>query len=432
MHHELPAQLDLAWYRKQAKDLLRAHRDGEPDSRARVQEALGDRDRFQLSDAQHVLAVEHGFRSWADFKRWVETREQEPKVGRIGRSPIAMYERRAQSLVDAYAKGEDGALRRVQVHLPRGADDTLPLRDAKVVVAREYGFPAWRDLVRYQQKAIDEYQERPTEGDLARAWDLMAASDVDGLRKLLDERPELVGEHYSGAASTLLEALTQPEQRHVDLRVAELLIERGSAVDVPLNLAACFNYVDLVRLLLAAGARHYADDIWGITPLQTAIYHGAREAVDVLAPLGLVPRALYVSAAAGRELETWFDEDGELVAEALRVRPNLSDVGWPPQPPPRDDAQEALGEALALAAYSGRIEAMAYLLERGASPDGKANGLTALHLAVITNRLATVRWLVEHGADPAARDDIHDRPVLGWAAGEHPGSAVHDYLASVS
>jgi hypothetical protein len=342
-----------------------------------------------------------------------------------------MYERRAEELVDAFRTGDDGARRRVAAHLPRGVGDELPLRDAKIVVALEYGFPTWRDLVHYQQEAIDTYQERPTEGELARAWDLMKASDADGLRALLDEHPALVGGHYTGAASTLLEALTQPEQRHVDLRVAELLIERGSPLDAPLNLAACFNYAELVELLLAAGARQDADDIWGITPMQTAVYHGAREAADLLA---VIPDALYVAAGAGRidDLARWFADDGRLRPEALRLRPNLADVGWPPAPPPRprDDPQDALDEAMALAAYSGRIEAMAYLRERGASPSGAVHlGLTGLHLAVITNRVDAARWLVEHGADLEARDEIHNGTPLGWAAHNRKGSEVHAYLA---
>jgi hypothetical protein len=56
MHHELPERLDLEWYRKRAKALVREYRAGDPDAAARVGEALGDRDRFGLSDAQHLLA----------------------------------------------------------------------------------------------------------------------------------------------------------------------------------------------------------------------------------------------------------------------------------------------------------------------------------------------------------------------------------------
>jgi ankyrin repeat protein len=53
---------------------------------------------------------------------------------------------------------------------------------------------------------------------------------------------------------------------------------------------------------------------------------------------------------------------------------------------------------MALAAYSGRIDAMAFLLERGASPDGEVTGQTGIHLASILHRDETVEWLVERGA----------------------------------
>jgi hypothetical protein len=73
MHHELPSRLDLEWYRKQAKGLVRAYAAGDANAVARVEETLGDRarERFRLSDAQWVIAQEHGHRSWAEFACWV-------------------------------------------------------------------------------------------------------------------------------------------------------------------------------------------------------------------------------------------------------------------------------------------------------------------------------------------------------------------------
>ena len=68
----------------------------------------------------------------------------------------------------------------------------------------------------------------------------------------------------------------------------------------------------------------------------------------------------------------------------MRLRPNLTDVGWPPAPPARDEPRDVLDEAFALAAFNGRLDAMARLLALGAGVDGAVQlGLTALHLAVI-------------------------------------------------
>jgi hypothetical protein len=320
-----------------------------------------------------VIASEHGHRSWAEFRRWVETREPEPPVGRIGRRPVAWYEERALALM-----------------LVNGSS----LREEKLTVAREYGFPTWRELVQHVEKAIREHEERPG-GELGHAYDLMRAGDFDAFRALLDEQPRLARDRYQGAASTLLEALAQPENHDADLRFAELLVERGAELEEPLGLAACFNHVALVRLLLDAGAQQTPSRIWGITPLQAAVYHGAKEAGDLLE---LRPDAFYLAAGAGRldRLERGFDE-------AREPRPNLTDVGWPPSDP-EPGPQAILDEAFALAAYNGRLEAMELLLEQGASVRGRAHGTTALRFAAIARRADVLERLVERGAAAGVGD----------------------------
>jgi hypothetical protein len=58
-------------FRKDAKSLLKAYRAGQPEAVARAEAVLGARarSRFQLSDAQHVIAHEQGRHSWADLGR---------------------------------------------------------------------------------------------------------------------------------------------------------------------------------------------------------------------------------------------------------------------------------------------------------------------------------------------------------------------------
>jgi len=434
MHHELPARLDLEWYRKRAKALVRSYAAGDTEATERIAETLGTRarERFRLTDAQWVIAQEHGFRNWAEFARWVETRGPEPPVGRIGRRPLGAYVERALALSGAAATGDENAVRRVRAHVPRLAGfrgGQLPLADAKLVVAREYGFPTWRDLAAAVHRAISDHEGRRDGSEpVLAALEAIRTGDVERLAGLLDAEPGLVGAVHRGAWTTLLEAIAQPDvvgdalghELGVDPRVVRLLVERGSALDTPLNLAACFNRAELVRLLLDAGAAPAASAIWGITPLQAAVYHGSAEAADLLAARGLVPDAPYVAAATGRldALERWFLPGGRLRPEAFRSRPNLADVGWPPAPPLRDDPQEVLDEAFALAAYNGRIAAMERLMSHGASVDGHAHGLAALHWAVVSGRLDVVRWLLDRGADASVRDAIHGRTPVGWAGGE--------------
>ena len=73
-HVELPAQPNLEYYRKQAKHLQHTYETGDAAAQSRVADVLGDRaaGRFLLSDAQFVLAQEHGFRTWAEFRADIE------------------------------------------------------------------------------------------------------------------------------------------------------------------------------------------------------------------------------------------------------------------------------------------------------------------------------------------------------------------------
>ncbi len=66
--------MNLEHYRKEAKRLRRAFAAGDPRAFSRAEAALGERskERFLLSDAQHVIAVERGYRSWPELRRAAE------------------------------------------------------------------------------------------------------------------------------------------------------------------------------------------------------------------------------------------------------------------------------------------------------------------------------------------------------------------------
>ena len=70
----LPSRPDIEQYRKQAKDLLKLLRQGDPDSLERLKSAhpkrleeTASQRRWTLADAQLVIAREHGQPTWADF-----------------------------------------------------------------------------------------------------------------------------------------------------------------------------------------------------------------------------------------------------------------------------------------------------------------------------------------------------------------------------
>lgn len=427
LHHELrPKRIER--YRDEAKMLLRAVCGGDAVAAQRAREALGDRvdDRFVLADALHVVALEHGHRSWPAFKHDLAAQADANvrPVGRIGVSASATYAAWAAQLLDAARRNERAAVQRLRARVPRlNVDDDADIAervtraDARVCLAHEYGFRTWAELTDAAEHAHQTHHSRlPAASPWKQAESAIRTGNAAKLRQLLEEHPGLEGVDHG---MTLLGAAAQPEAGNVPREVVDALIEAGAELDVPLNLAACFNKAEMVGWLLDAGADAAATHIWGITPLQTAAYHGSREAADVLVRCGgLVPDAFYIAAAADdvERLAAWFDAAGRLRPQAMRDRPNLSDVGWPPQPPPADDQADVMAEALSLAAHLGRTRACEMLLDRGADPArGPLYGITPLHFATSMTRHDTIELLVRRGAPLAVRDHLHHATPLDWA-----------------
>jgi len=127
MHQELPARPDLDWYRKQAKDLLRAFERGEEQALERVRSRAGRSPdaRFGLSDAQWLIARELGYRTWGELKTLIESRRRytPERFERFDGLLMAFEEARA-------TWGERGEAR---LETGRSYDGTLPL----VVLARK-------------------------------------------------------------------------------------------------------------------------------------------------------------------------------------------------------------------------------------------------------------------------------------------------------
>jgi hypothetical protein len=102
---------DLEHQRKEAKRLVRAFRAGEPEALHRAEAVLGARarERFGLSDAQHVVARELGHRSWPELKHSLdEVEERVVAGGRVYREgePVRVRVRRRRNL---HLLTDDGA-----------------------------------------------------------------------------------------------------------------------------------------------------------------------------------------------------------------------------------------------------------------------------------------------------------------------------------
>jgi ankyrin repeat protein len=405
--------MNLEQLRKQAKELARAARTGDPQALARI----GDLP-VKLASAQTVLAREHGFTSWPAL---VHELAEQPF-----RSDLEYYEGRAEGIATV-----------------NGVSVTSARRD----LAQRHGYSSWAGLTRHVT-ALASGEEPATPFMLA--YRAVEDGDRDRLAELLDEHPELVrtrgtnGNDLFGMAG--------------DLESVKLLLERGADVNrgndfgwTKLHQAGYSNDRALAELVLAAGARTDLSARGdGGTPLVAALFWGHREVVDLL---GLEPRNLRVAAGLGR-VDLIDELVGAPAAGAHRAfyRPHGGFPAWQPSDDPHEILNEALvwaakadrveaidrlvelgadveadpyrGTPLAWAAANGRGAAIRRLVELGADPNGlgtfggptHGEGVPPLHLAAQSGQEAAVDLLLELGADPTIRDRLYDGTAAGWAA----------------
>jgi ankyrin repeat protein len=454
----LPAAPSLEQLRKQAKDLLRAHRAGDPEAVARVAAHapadLSPDEPLKLAGAQLVLAREHGFASWPRLRAYVErVAAHGPGLQHAYHEDLEYYEGRAFGLHASAQDGTPGAVAAFERW-------KAPVTDggARAVVARAHGFASWGALRRHVA-ALREAGE-----PFARAYRAIEAHDVDALREQLDRFPGLVAAQGTNGNDLLGMAAAT-----CDERLVALLLERGADLNganahgwTPLHQAGYSGLPPLARMLLDAGARTDAfarGD--GGTPMIVALFWGHRATAELLAERGVHPRNLRAAAGLGRLdlIEELLAADGRLAPEAGAhrgfYRPHSGFPHWEPADDPqevvdeslswaaRNDSVDALdvlvarganleadvyrGTALTWAAAQGRTAAVRRLIALGADPDGRSTfggpthgeRVTPLHLAAGDGHLEVIEALLDAGADPLLRDALHDGPAVGWA--EHWG-----------
>lgn len=170
----LPARPSLEQLKKQAKELLRSCRAGEPEAVNRLRTAGANfTDEPQLADAQFAIARELGFETWAKLRRHIED-QQPPRADH--------YDNLAKELASAYIRGDAWSVRELNwtygtsfvcdIHDPEStqkvlktwfasADRTeeLALADAREMVARSYGLGSWRTLVDALQQSPERLRQ---------------------------------------------------------------------------------------------------------------------------------------------------------------------------------------------------------------------------------------------------------------------------------
>lgn len=372
----LPPRANLEWYRKQAKDLLKAGKSGNADAIAGWTSRLIDR----------IVAT-------GDYKP--SRREIDRRVEQISEFATA--------------------------RLSTAGDKTPALSDAQLVVARALGFASWPRLAEH----IEGLKSPSDVSAFETAADAVVSGDLATLRKLLREYPGLARArstrehratllHYVSANG--VENYRQMSPKNAP-DMARALLDAGAEVDAyadvygggatTLGLVATSVHPEkagvqraLIDVLLEHGAKldepRPAGNDHGI--VVGCLANGQPGAAAYLASRGA---ALTLEGAAGigrlDAVRRFFDEDGTL----------------------RDATQEQLRSGLAYACGYGHSDVVAFLLAYGVEPDEKlrlyGEGHTGLHLASYHAHVEIVRELLRRGASVHIKDDTWGTSPLTWA-----------------
>lgn len=230
-------------------------------------------------------------------------------------SSFEAIRKQAKKLARQFAAGDPDALARVHVRLPAPILP-LSLRDAQLVLAREYGFTGWQDL----RAAVIRLEDKGLESAAAEAERAIHGNSVERLAELIREYPALLswrgasGESLLGFATDSFgdSGDTYREQMFTRLECAEFLLDAGAIANPA---------------------------IW-----ESAIRARARGVLQLLSRKGVLPRSLDPLAALG-------DYDG--VRDCLDASRTRSSG---------DDA--AVTRAFLIACAFGRREVAALILDR--------------------------------------------------------------------
>jgi hypothetical protein len=348
-------------------------------------------------------------------------------------APLAAYQDQADLLWQELITGSQEAAWSFKWMHPRYRGKTVSMisaadltpSDAQLVVALNYGFATWEDLVAFAI-AVQEPGDIST---FERAVEAVVYGDTDALKQLLVQYPALATArscrrhhatllHYLGANG--VENVRQKTPANA-LEVATLLLDAGAEPDALADLydgkcttlsmlvsssppAATGVQAPLAELLLDRGAALEGPGSPWSSAIMTALTFGFLVTARTLA--SRAPFIDYLPMAAG-------------LGDVNRVRELLFDAEL-------DDKQIAL----ALAALHNHVEVVKVLLEAGADPnqyqpEGYHSHATPLHHAAGNNYRTLAELLVQYGAKLDIQDTIYEASPLGWARhGGHEEMAV--------
>src|SRR6266487_4482636 len=150
------------------------------------------------------------------------------------RPSLESLRKQAKKLARGIVAGDASAIARARAQLPR-AELPLSKRDAQLVLAREYGFPGWKDLLEEVKRRLG----RGLEWAVSEARRIIHDNDIEGLRQLLAEYPALLSWKADENDEGLLGMATGSygdsgnefaEQHFTRKACAEILLDAGAVV----------------------------------------------------------------------------------------------------------------------------------------------------------------------------------------------------------
>lgn len=436
----LPDHPDLDQARRQAKELLRAAKRGDPAALDRLAAVSAP---LTLAGAQLALAREFGQPSWAGLVREIEARNASvpENIERFLRFSVNMQIGAAARMLD-----EDPALAesgfpaavvlgeadRVEAELRRDPAAATRVDPASgwsalhlACASRFHLDPARAPgLAAVVRMLLDAGADIDGESAGRRCWRPLECAVTSAnssrnnepiIRLLLDRgapvRPEtLLASLYAAGGTWCLELLTRFATGSPDV-FTEALVESVAGADL-----------DAAAILLAAGADPDAPGADGLSPRRRALTAGVAATVEFLGGGGDDP--------VDRLLEAIVTGDRVAAQRVAAAEPGLVDSLEPSE-----------RATLVAAAEHGNRAAVALMLELGfpietrrEGPDD--DGATALHAASWAGSVETVALLLDHGANLQTRDRRWESQPLEWAlvgSGETPDSApAPDWAATVS
>jgi len=335
---------------------------------------------------------------------------------------LDQYKKQAKDLLRAFQEEDSKAIERIRQFHPRGGELSQPkLADAQLVLAREHSFASWLKF----SKCVRELGEAHSPfSRFERAVDAVIHGDADALRKMLQQRPELVRvrsprEHQSMllhyVSANGVEDYRQKTPRNA-VEIATILLDAGAQVDAvadsygkgtTLGLTATSIHplrtgvlIPLLELLLIRGASvDGAPGGWN--PVNACLANGRKLGAEFLASRG-AKLDLEGAAGVGRLdlVKSFFQENRSLKANANRKQMESGFI-W--------------------ACEYGRAEVADFLLEMGVDKQVyRQFKLTGLHWAAASGDVHTVKALLRHKVPLEAKNVWGGTPLGAaiWAGTE--------------